>query len=324
MISNILISGIHYSLMLNLYNPAYDGLYMALITSYLLGIIHGVTPDEHTWPITFSYSVGSYSMKGGFRSGLLFSSGFTIQRAILSEIAYLSLAGIFMTSIVFGITYVAVGAAMAAAGVYIYFRKTNFHIHIISHYLERLAGMHREHPEQEKMEEKHTINPVMHEMKPIPPKMAFAHGIIAGFGFGAFALIIYTVLAPSMPSPYIAFLPGMLFGLGTMTMQIIFGMAFGSWMGRKKLSKGAIEFVARYISRSTLVYGGIAFIIAGIFIIFFPGILNYNIITPVYIHNIHNLGIGFFLVIFTVVVVGVISYFRAMRIATKNRNEFNS
>ena len=40
-------------------------------------------------------------------------------------------------SIVFGITYVAVGAAMAAAGVYIYFRKTNFHIHIISHYLER-------------------------------------------------------------------------------------------------------------------------------------------------------------------------------------------
>ena len=82
-------------------------------------------------------------MKGGFRSGLLFSSGFTIQRAILSEIAYLSLAGIFMTSIVFGITYVAVGAAMAAAGVYIYFRKTIFHIHIISHYLERLAGMHR-------------------------------------------------------------------------------------------------------------------------------------------------------------------------------------
>ena len=53
--------------MLNLYNPAYDGLYMALITSYLLGIIHGVTPDEHTWPITFSYSVGSYSMKGGFQ-----------------------------------------------------------------------------------------------------------------------------------------------------------------------------------------------------------------------------------------------------------------
>ena len=61
-----------------------------------------------------------------------------------------------------------------------------------------------------------------------------------------------------------------------------------------------------------------------IHIIFFPGILNYNIITPVYIHNIHNLGIGFFLVIFTVVVVGVISYFRAMNIATKNRNEFNS
>ena len=31
--------------------------------------------------------------------------------------------------------------------------------------------------------------------------------IIAGFGFGAFALIIYLVLAPSMPSIYWGFVP---------------------------------------------------------------------------------------------------------------------
>ncbi|EQD47320.1 hypothetical protein B1B_12379, partial [mine drainage metagenome] len=24
---------------------------------FLLGLMHGATPDEHTWPITFSYSV---------------------------------------------------------------------------------------------------------------------------------------------------------------------------------------------------------------------------------------------------------------------------
>ena len=300
--------------MINLYNPQYEGLYLALITSYLLGIVHGVTPDEHTWPITFSYSVGSYSMKGGFRSGLVFSSGFTLQRAFLAEIAYLSLAGIFMTAAAFGLTYVAVGVAMAAAGLYIYFRKTNFHIHIISHYMERLSGIHQKHPEQEYMENIHKVNPVMHDMKPIPARMAFIHGLIAGFGFGAFALIIYTVLAPSMPNVYIAFLPGLLFGLGTMTMQIIFGMVFGSWMGRKKnLTKEGIEYVARSISRNTLFYGGIAFVISGIIILMFPQILNLAIITPIKVHNLHGLGIGFFIVIFAVLIVGVVSYFRAMK-----------
>ena len=120
---------------------------------------------------------------------------------------------------------------------------------------------------QEKMEEKHTINPVMHEMKPIPPKMAFAHGIIAGFGFGA---SVVTDLHKNIDREQ------------------------ENLRGDMKIGTTS------------------------------HGILNYNIITPVYIHNIHNLGIGFFRVIFTVVVVWVISYFRAMRIATKNRNEFNS
>src|SRR3989442_7591937 len=30
-----------------------------LLGSLGLGMLHGVIPDEHTWPITFSYSVGS-------------------------------------------------------------------------------------------------------------------------------------------------------------------------------------------------------------------------------------------------------------------------
>jgi len=61
----------------NLWNPRNVGLAAALLTSYLLGIVHGITPDEHTWPITFSYSVGTYSTRGGAKTGLVFSSGFT-------------------------------------------------------------------------------------------------------------------------------------------------------------------------------------------------------------------------------------------------------
>ncbi|MEM3855829.1 MAG: hypothetical protein QW298_01525, partial [Candidatus Micrarchaeaceae archaeon] len=86
------------ALHINLYNPQNVDVYSAIVIALLLGFVHGITPDEHTWPITFSYAVGSYSTKGGAKAGLIFSTGFTIQRAVLSEVAYLALAGIFMTS----------------------------------------------------------------------------------------------------------------------------------------------------------------------------------------------------------------------------------
>ena len=35
-----------------------------LVFSLILGMLHGATPDEHTWPITFSYAIGKYSTKG--------------------------------------------------------------------------------------------------------------------------------------------------------------------------------------------------------------------------------------------------------------------
>jgi len=35
-------------------------------------MVHGITPDEHTWPITFNYAIGSYSIRGGLKAGLCF------------------------------------------------------------------------------------------------------------------------------------------------------------------------------------------------------------------------------------------------------------
>ena len=40
-----------------------------LMTALLLGLVHGITPAEHTWPITFSYAVGGYSTWRGTRRG---------------------------------------------------------------------------------------------------------------------------------------------------------------------------------------------------------------------------------------------------------------
>jgi len=66
-----------------------------LTVSFVLGLLHGATPDEHTWPITFSYAVGKYSTRGGMKAGFLFSLGFTIQRAFLTTLGYLGLASFY-------------------------------------------------------------------------------------------------------------------------------------------------------------------------------------------------------------------------------------
>ncbi|GGP20559.1 hypothetical protein GCM10007981_09130 [Thermocladium modestius] len=302
---------------INLWNPQNVDFISALIISYLLGIVHGVTPDEHTWPITFSYSVGTFSAKGGAKTGLTFSAGFTAQRAILSELAYLALAGLFMTTTAFGITYIMVGIAMAAAGLYISRHGEYLHWHYLERKLGILTGIHKKGSQIQEEELKHKINPaVVNERdltKPVPVKLALLHGFIAGFGFGAFALIIYTVLAPSMPSPYLGFVPGLLFGLGTMTAQIMFGTLFATWLTRmKNLTMAGIAVVGKTITTMVLEYGGLAFIIAGAAILEWPQLLNYNIITPIKVHNLHSLGVGFFLVIVVVVIFGVLGYKRGV------------
>lgn len=307
---------------INLWNPQNVDFLSALIISYLLGIVHGVTPDEHTWPITFSYSVGTFSVKGGAKTGLIFSAGFTAQRAILSELAYLALAGLFMTTTAFGATYIAVGIAMAAAGIYIARHGEYLHWHYLERKLGVLTGIHREGSKLQEEELRHRLNPaIVNERdltKPVPVKLALVHGFIAGFGFGAFALIIYTVLAPSMPSPYLGFVPGLLFGLGTMTAQIMFGSIFAAWLTRiKNLSMTGIALVGKTITTMVLEYGGLAFIVAGAAILMWPQLLDYNIVTPIKIHNLHSLGIGFFLVILVVIIFGIIGYRRGVSNAVR-------
>ncbi|QIJ32887.1 hypothetical protein DFR86_04105 [Acidianus sulfidivorans JP7] len=309
-------------LVINLWNPQNVDVASALVIAYLLGILHGVTPDEHTWPITFSYSVGTFSSKGGAKTGLIFSSGFTLQRSILSELAYLALAGIFMTTTAFGVTYIFVGLAMTLAGIYIAKKGYYLHWHYLEEKLGEVSGVHKEGSELQKEEFQHKINPAyVNEKdltKPVPTKLAFIHGFIAGFGFGAFALIVYTVLAPTMPSAYIGWLPGALFGLGTMTAQVLFGTIFATWLTRmKNLTYQGIALVGKTITKTVLEYGGLAFIVGGIAILLYPPLLTYNIITPIHVHNLHSLGIGFFLVILTVVIFGFYGYKEGVKNAVK-------
>ncbi|MDA8433085.1 MAG: hypothetical protein M0Z60_08985, partial [Nitrospiraceae bacterium] len=65
---------------------------IALLYSFLFGLLHGILPDEHTWPITFSYAIGGASGREGMKAGLYFAAAFTLQRTLVSELAYLALA----------------------------------------------------------------------------------------------------------------------------------------------------------------------------------------------------------------------------------------
>src|SRR5579875_4190875 len=106
-----------------LLNPP-RGLTVATILgiAVVLGMLHGITPDEHTWPITFSYSIGSYSTRGGMRAGLFFSLAFTLQRAIASELAYFALAGFLTRPGAEQVVYVVVGIVMLLSGYFILYR----------------------------------------------------------------------------------------------------------------------------------------------------------------------------------------------------------
>lgn len=282
--------------MLNLWNPDHLSLTIGLITALLLGMIHGITPDEHTWPITFSYSIGSYSTKGGMFAGLIFSTGFTIQRAIASELAFLALAGFLMHAVAENIVYMIVGLVMAVSGYYILHR--GHAVHLIP-WLERLL-------------------PHTDETRPVPLKLAFLHGLIAGWGTGAFATIIYTVISPTMPSVWIGFVPGVLFGIGTLFMQIIIGAFFGWWVQRRHLSVSSKAFIGQFVSGNTLLYGGLLFMLAGLVGLIAPSISEWSINTGLKVHNLDSINIGLILVVLVVAGVGGISMVTALRKARQN------
>jgi hypothetical protein len=274
----------------NLWDPSHVSITVDLLTAFVLGLVHGITPDEHTWPITFSYAVGGYSTRRGLQAGLTFSAAFTAQQALASELAHLGLAHWFTFEAFDGVVYGVVGIVMAAAGIYIIGWGSLPHLHLPG--LDRFSAGHTQPRE-------------------LQPWMPAVHGFIAGWGLDAFSAIIYTTLAPAMPSAAIGWLPGMLFGIGTLIVQAIAGAAFGLWAARRNLPGEAIRSIALATAARTLTWGGIAFFLFGLFALAFPEAADFGIETPLRVHNLHSLGLPFLLVIFTVVGVGVTTFVSA-------------
>jgi sulfite exporter TauE/SafE len=235
--------------------------YIALVYSFLFGLLHGILPDEHTWPITFSYAIGGGSGKEGAKAGLYFSGAFTFQRMLISELAYLTLAPFLLKPIVNEIVYLVVGGAMTGAAMVVRHGKWYPHLHLIRH-RHGLPGEALYRPPPVEGKDQAEELPVSAP----PAKWAIVHGFIAGFGFGAFALFVNTVAAPAMPSPWMGFLPGLVFGLGTMLMLIIVGAVFGAslhWLSHS-MAQREIQRIGALTGTRTLLFGGLLFILFGI------------------------------------------------------------
>ena len=235
--------------------------YAALVYSFLFGLLHGILPDEHTWPITFSYAIGGGSGKEGMKAGLYFSAAFTFQRMLVSELAYLALAPFLLRPVVNEIVYIVVGTAMTGAAIVIRRGKWYPHFHLIKDKHGPASALLSPAGAKNVGRESETRRAIA-----LPGRWAIVHGFIAGFGFGAFSLFINTVAAPAMPNAWVGFLPGLIFGLGTMLMLAIIGAIFGvslHWLSHSMAQK-EIQRIGALTGMRTLFFGGLLFILFGI------------------------------------------------------------
>src|SRR5207245_4112198 len=148
--------------------PLLPGWIVLLLGSLGLGLLHGIIPNEHTWPITFSYSVGSATGRGGMLSGVFFASSFTLQRAIMAQLVYFALASyLAFDESLNAAVYVAVGVAMSIAG-YLMLSGKLPSWHPLTRFMRTRGGSH--------YDEKGVS-------RQVPIHWCVIHGLLAGFVF---------------------------------------------------------------------------------------------------------------------------------------------
>ena len=229
---------------------------LLLAGCFSLGMLHGVVPDEHTWPITFSYSVGAATGRGGIVSGMFFALAFTAQRAIMAQLVYFAVFPyLAFSEQLNGPVYILVGIAMAAAGYLILTRRLP-HWHPLMWASRRDLTKHQ-----------HDVD----VSGRVPLHWCLIHGFIAGFGvdLGLFTTFVYLVAVPSMPSYLLGFLPGAAFGFGTLSVLVFIGLVFGgSFQLARRWGAKRVETFGSLVGARSLLFGGLVFVAAG-FLFFF-------------------------------------------------------
>lgn len=190
----------------------------SLISVFILGLVHGLTPDEHTWPVIFAYSVKTKKIEKALRLAIFFTLAATIPWTTIATICSY-LGSIFYHESLEFYFHIVLGIVMILMGAYtlIYSKIPHFHI-----------GHKKRHKDKPK--------------KPFNLNQIIIYGLILGFGPCAPALLMYGFAAQSH-NLLTGILSGILFGLATMiTLTILSGIfggitEFAQTKYRKNLSK---------------------------------------------------------------------------------------
>ena len=81
----------------------------------------------------------------------------------------------------------------------------------------------------------------------------------------------------------------------------------------RRYTEKEITFIGRETSGNMLAYGGIAFVFGGLFLLTFPSIANFSIGTGIGIPNLDSINLGLILVVITVIIVSIPSYWYALK-----------
>ena len=163
-----------------------------LLAVFIVGAVHGLKPDEHTWPITVSYGLMQRNARGVLAAISVFAGALTLVWTLMSALMG-QLMGLLDISLLSPYVDIIVGATMIGVAAYL------------------VLGGRR----GESSGERGTAD----------YKLIWIHGLAAAFGGDFFIVLILTAALVPAISSGLSFLVGFMFGAGSWVAQTIIVMA---------------------------------------------------------------------------------------------------
>jgi sulfite exporter TauE/SafE len=186
-----------------------------MLSIFILGLIHGLTPDEHTWPMLFSFVLSERKWTKGVLAAVSFILPATLVWAGISGFSGF-LGSVFWKESLEIYMHFILGVLMIIFGFYIFRFLKIPHLHLRHHHDEKVEG--------------------------ISLKQLSVYGFFLGLCPCVPVLILYGLSAKLHNFSY-GILAGVLFGLGTMVSLSILGgflggiLQFAEEKSQKDLSK---------------------------------------------------------------------------------------
>lgn len=157
-----------------------------LAAVFIIGLVHGLKPDEHTWPITVSYGLMQRNIQGVIAAVSVFAGALTLVWTLMSALVG-ELMGLLNTSILDPYVDFIVGLTMIGVAAYLVFGK----------------------------------NHGTEGVKTADYKVIWIHGLAAAFGGDFFIVLVLAAAIVPAINPLYSFSIGLLFGLGSWAAQSI-------------------------------------------------------------------------------------------------------